>query len=268
MTERAPGRQRALGIHYTPASAADTLARLVLAGRDAAHPDRPLTVVDPACGAGSLLAAVARRHHGPVTLWGADVDAAAVAATGALAGSAAVHVQQADGLLAGRAEYPGLPQEGVDVVVANPPFLGQVRGVTVHDRQRAAALRDRFGPAAHRYCDPAALFLLAAVDLLRPGGRLGIIVPVSLLSSGDARRARDEVVARAHMVDLWLPDTPIFEAAVEVAVVVFERRGPSEVGEVPPLRRWVGPEAPPPPRAPAGTRPTGGARVSVAVGVA
>ena len=148
---------------------------------------RELRIVDPACGAGALLAAcgqVLQRRRSAASgrrntdaIAGFDIDPDAVGAAAAAVGSAAPNVAtewrtfphgpQAQGAAAGALEllarntFPRLPpgrQGGYDIVVMNPPFTrneirGEKFGTSTRDamRQRERALRDHL-----RTHDPAA----------------------------------------------------------------------------------------------------------------
>jgi type I restriction-modification system DNA methylase subunit len=71
-----------------------------------------------------------------------------------------------------------------DVVVGNPPFLNQLSRATSRRPQRFGG-----GP----YADAAAEFLALAMRLARPGGRVGLVLPQSLLSTRDAAAIRAAV---------------------------------------------------------------------------
>ena len=90
----------------------------------------------------------------------------------------------------------GRSSSGFDVVVGNPPFQGQLARDTVRSAADATQLTDRFGGAVTAYVDTAALFLLASVDLVRPGGRVALVQPQSTVASRDAGGVR-AALARA-----------------------------------------------------------------------
>ncbi|MBW3548258.1 MAG: N-6 DNA methylase [Actinobacteria bacterium] len=237
-----PGQRKATGAHYTPAEVTAAMVGWALEGAGAEHP----VVCDPAAGAGAFLLAAADalatrglsrgdivRHH----LVGAEVDPVAVAvAEAALAlwcgGEAVPRLLAADALHLGDGDWPARP----DVVVGNPPFLGQLGRATARPPAAAAAARARFGDAARGYADTAALFLVLASRLVRPGGTVALVLPRSFLATRDAGPARRAVLADASLEVLWLPSRPIFAAAVQVCVVVL-RRGGSRQGM---LRRYRG----------------------------
>lgn len=240
----APERRRG-GVHYTPGPLADLLVGLALdaLGR------RPEAVCDPACGAGSFLLsaadALAATGLAPTEvldrLAGADLDPDAVAAARrALAAWAEEHglpphesdrveLRVADTLL----DPPPGWTARFDLVVGNPPFLGQLSGVTARDARGRAAVRDRY-PEAGPYADSAALFLVAAVDLTAVDGVVMLLQPQSVLSSRDTRGVRDRLVATADLACLWASDERCFDADVEVCAPVLRVRSRHAADRPPP----------------------------------
>ena len=89
---------------------------------------------------------------------------------------------------AGRAAPTPSPRLGraarrVDVVVGNPPYLSQLAAATT----RGGSSRHGGGP----YADAAVEFLALAHRLARPdGGRIGLVLPQSILASRDAAPVR------------------------------------------------------------------------------
>lgn len=225
--------ERRQGAHYTPVDVADRIAELLLAVGNG-----PTTVVDPAAGGGALLLAAARRlvRLGASTalvardlLWAADIEPLAAAVTEAAitlwsGGTAPApgHVVVADTLIAGRGAWPDPPGRGFGAVVGNPPFQGQLGRGTVRSAARTAALRALFGAAAPAYVDTAALFLLVAIDLVGPGGRVAMVLPQSVVAARDAAGVREVVSARAALRELWAPPGSAFGARVHVCVPVLE----------------------------------------------
>jgi hypothetical protein len=138
------------------------------------------------------------------------------------------------------------PVGGFGVVVGNPPFLSQLALSTMRSPAAAEALRLRFGAAVGAYTDTAALFLLAALDLVAPGGRVCLIVPESFLSARDAEGVRRVIEAVGTVDGLWVADEPVFGASVDVCAPVLTRRlGPSSPHRAPQVRRALGPEVRP-----------------------
>lgn len=100
------------------------------------------------------------------------------------------------------------------VVLGNPPFLNQLGAATAYPRERAAALRRRFGAAVGGYADGAGAFLLLGLSLIREGGRVAMIQPLSFLAAADARALRDEIADRGALEACWVCPTQAFDAGV------------------------------------------------------
>lgn len=225
--------ERRRGAHYTPAALAADIAERALPSGTAPGP-----VVDPTCGGGSLLLAagdrlvalgVDRAVAARDLLWGADIDPLAVAVTevalvlwsGGVA-PARGHLVTGDALIGDRRLWTGSPPTGFAAVVGNPPFQGQLARDTVRARPKQAALQRRFGPVVTPYVDTAALFLLAALDLVGPAGRVVMVQPQSSAAARDAGPVREAIGRRARVVDLVVPPEQPFAAHVDVCLAVLE----------------------------------------------
>ncbi len=198
--ERAVATRRTrkqLGAWYTP-------PRLVNAIVEEAVFDGAVSVLDPACGDGRFL-----RAAGLPRQVGVDIDPE----------SSFIHD---DALTRDWGE------DLFDVVVGNPPFLNQLATTTTRGG------RSQFGGGP--YADAAAEFLALAMRLCRPGGRVGLVLPQSLLSTRDAAPIRDAVDSKAALRWMWWSDTQMFDAGVRVWAGVWEVGG--EQGTV---RRSFGP---------------------------
>ena len=254
----APSDRRAAGAHYTPPGLASRLVAWALEGWADPGPG-PLRVLDPAVGAGAFLLAAARHQHaggaspGAVLagLAGVDLDPGAVAAA-----EAALIAWARDEGWDGTGPGPTLavadgtdpapfgpdgPRPGqVDLVVGNPPFRGQLGRATARDRDVAARLRERWGDAAGGYVDDAALFLRIACAWPRPGGRVVLVQPESVLGARDADGVRRAVGEGADLVGLWVADEPAFAAVVDVCAPVLEVRAPGRPPTAGPVARAEG----------------------------
>jgi SAM-dependent methyltransferase len=113
---------------------------------------------------------------------------------------------------------------GFDVVIGNPPFLSQLQRETMFTGAYMRKVKDRFGDAARGYVDPAALFLLVGLDVLKAdGGRLCLIEPLSVLSTRGAAGVRQALLANATLAAVWFAEEPIFtDAAVEVWAPILQ----------------------------------------------
>ena len=193
---------------------------------DAGPSTGPVRVIDPACGDGRFLLAVDRalRSRGVrAELVGVDVDASAVAAASAALAACEATVVHEDA-------FGYEPSAPFDLVVGNPPFLSPLAARNAHLATTSAV--------GSPYADAAIQFLLLGWQrLLRPGGRLGFVLPESVLANRDATSARRAVAADGALCWLWWSPRPAFDAAVRTCAIVAER------GAAPrPVRRQHGPE--------------------------
>jgi hypothetical protein len=132
---------------------------------------------------------------------------------------------------------------GVDVVIGNPPFQSQLAAGTARATATQTSLRRRWGVEAGPYCDTAGWFLLAALELVAPDGRIVLVLPQSLLASADAAAVRERLSARATLTGFWTGGRGVFAADVRVcAPVLVVGTAPADVGRSDPVRWWTGPD--------------------------
>jgi SAM-dependent methyltransferase len=192
-------QRKLLGAWYTPPELVDAVVTEVRRGF------APRTVLDPACGDGRFLAPFV----GTARVTGIDIDP-----TTSWANGDSLSIDWGD--------------RQFDAVVGNPPFLNQLAAST------SRGGRSKFGGGP--YADSAAEFLALAVRLARPGGRVGLVLPLSMLSTRDVAVIRDDVSRRAALRWMWWSPTLMFDASVRVWAGVWEVGGTQ--GEV---RRAHGP---------------------------
>lgn len=176
-------------------------------------------VLDPACGAGSLLQR-AKAQGAQVRGIERDPRLARLAGLGL-----GVPVQCGDMFT-----EPPVP---VDVVVANPPFSVPIRDPAVLD--------------AHGWLDATALsdqlFASLLVRWVRPGGRAGVVMPASLLSNRSftaTRRVLEEGFVRTGLC--LLPEgvfRPFGGAAGRAVLLWMRRRDVSSLPFTDPPTSWA-----------------------------
>jgi type I restriction enzyme M protein len=185
------------GQFFTPKTGIDVLVSLV-------DPKIGEKFIDPACGAGGFLASVAQhlRSRGATAeqitanVFGIDKDAylTKLASTRlSLFTLCPTHVFCADSLSWRNAKDQPLEleAEGFDVVLTNPPFGKRIVSVSATS-QAGFELGYKWRPTQNGSFDktskllnsvpPQVLFVERCLGLLRPNGRLGIVVPESLIT--------------------------------------------------------------------------------------
>lgn len=220
-TERTARRadRRSTGAWYTPEHLVDMMVARTVSADWVARFDRPIRILDPACGDGRFLAAASRavRDAGgqPITT-GVDIDAAALEVARAHPELVSGDHHCDDAL--GRVWVP----DSFDLVIGNPPFLSQLATAT----SRGGASRYGGGP----YADAAAEFLALAVEVAAPGGRVALVLPQSILASRDADHVRAEVDRSTTLLWSWWSPERHFEAEVIVCALGVERLADATAG--------------------------------------
>ncbi|MGB3733664.1 MAG: N-6 DNA methylase [Ilumatobacter sp.] len=203
------------GAWFTPQHLVDAVVEAVVDDAFVAcRRDRPIQVLDPACGDGRFLTTVraaVERRGGSVRLVGVDVDASTIAAIDSTLG---IDTVCADALGGGWIDSVR-PDGGFDLVIGNPPYLSQMAAAT----SRGGSSGRGGGP----YMDAAAEFLALGSELVDAnGGRLAYVVPQSILSARDAGDVRRRIDDRSTMFwSAWTGERD-FDAQVVTCAVAFE----------------------------------------------
>ena len=206
--------RKGLGIFLTPEDVARMMVEVIA--------PRPADVIlDPACGSATFLLETARylasrRNGNRLTLYGAEKNPRMLLLADLNIGhrndlefkrvcaDSLRDLDQVDNPL-------GVVPGSIDVILTNPPF-----GVTV---TRDTGILDLFGPGDScierdtRGVPSEVLFVQLCLRLLRPGGKLGIILPRSVITNESLaaeRQAIDGLGCLTHLVDL---PTETFAAA-------------------------------------------------------
>lgn len=187
------------GQFFTPRHVVDLVTQMLA-------PTKRDVVVDPACGSGAFLS---RARALGANAFGCDVDVRAVRVARLLALAAKADpstVQRGDGLREAK-----LPL--ADVVATNPPFAGRApaNGFEVASIVRSPE-RD-------------VLFLERALDLLKPGGRLGIVLPYNKASGEAFAALRRWFIERARLLAVvGLPRETFLPHTSQRTFVLFAKK--------------------------------------------
>jgi type I restriction enzyme M protein len=232
------------GQFFTPVNAIRALVQMV-------EPTSKDSVLDPACGAGGFLLEAARHveeHDDALpALHGIDKDSYLVKL-------ARIHVALQFG------EHPsivcadslgpfddleatsGLGRGQLDVILTNPPFGAKIVAIAKDRRQefklarRWAKTNGHYEPTDTLAANPApqVLFLERCIDILRPGGRLGIVLPESTLSNASHRNMVEHMLGcMTPLAVVGMPEA-LFKTSgkggthTKVCLVVAEKRPPRD----------------------------------------
>ena len=218
------GSKGAKGQYFTPRHVVELCVRLL-------RPRRSESVCDPGCGSGGFLlhamrhvrqreglSDAAAREYCRNHIWGFDIDGRAVRVAKALmlvAGDGSANFVRMNSLLqpgmGGLFQLPGEDAEndgpltiedvcrgrrrrhvGFDVILTNPPFAGEVRERHILDGYAVSSGRKRV--------ERDILFIERCVRLLRPGGRLAIVLPHNKFAGPAFRHVRDWLLGETQVL--------------------------------------------------------------------
>ena len=227
-------KEREIALAKSVGATGAKVPRIKIAKHSSRAPRACPTILDPACGSGNLLiaaarelvragcskAAIARGMHG------VDIDPIAVSIARTrlahfLRLTPAASRQLSRQVRVGDALFEKNLQGAFDIVLGNPPFLNQLIGATVVDRRRAHKLVQRFDGAVRGYADMASAFLLLGAQALKPGGRMAMIEPISVLSAAHAHLVRERVSALAQLECIYFERQRWASASTHVAILSF-----------------------------------------------
>lgn len=247
--ERMPAARKVSGSYYTPSFLARYLTDRCLAHYfevgDSQSTELP-KVVDMSCGSGSFLTATADslirrlRERDPERNWGRElikngcitgIDNDSRAVTFARLSLWLRLAQEPDPLPLPRLEqaivhgdsltsttWAGLPKQ-YDIVLGNPPFIPSG---SVQSRQE---LCKRFKTAQGRF-DYSYLFVELAVDKLRAGGLLGLVIPNRTFRNRDAAPIRDILSAEMDILSIVdFGSSEVFAGTASYIATIIAQKG-------------------------------------------
>ena len=211
-----PAIRSGMGQYFTP----EAVVQLMV---DAVSPRGTDRVLDPFCGSARFLAACAARGAGrDGALCGIEKSdrMARIARAGlGLAGAPAITIRSGDALL-DFANYPDLAPASFDLVLTNPPFGSQLGGDAM------TALGDFELARGRKRLPLEVLGLERCVQFLKPGGRLAIVLPDSLLGNTSLRFVRSWLAAHARLlavVSLPLETFAPYGANIKTSVLFLRK---------------------------------------------
>lgn len=214
----------AKGQYFTPRHVVELCVQMLRPGKDE-------KVLDPACGSGGFLLHTVeyqKSRAGKVSstflekycsryLWGFDIDARAVHVAKALmvlAGDGSSNILRLNSLL--KPDMGGLfpiagsdgngsaltiedvcrsrlrRHKGFDLILTNPPFAGEIREQSVLDGYQLTLGKQR--------AERDIIFLERCVELLRPGGRMAIVLPHNKFAVQSLEYVRDWLLKNVRVL--------------------------------------------------------------------
>ena len=211
--EDSPQLRKARGAFFTPVLLCDYVVDWAVRSAD----DR---VLEPSCGDAEFLVAAARRlsrlgGSAEGALHGVEVheDSAAQA-------RARLQRNGNDAKILVRDFFDVTPTPTFDAVVGNPPYV-RYQDFTGSSRSRSRAAALRAGVALTGLASSWAAFTVHAAQFLKPGGRMGLVVPAELLSVNYAAEVRRFLMENFREVRLVLFTERVFPGVLEEVVLLL-----------------------------------------------
>ncbi|MBA7644805.1 hypothetical protein ES703_52552 [subsurface metagenome] len=219
------------GQFFTPHNAADLLVSIV-----APRPGEK--IIDPACGSGTFLSTAARvllkmgasPEDVTANIIGVDKDrylAGLASSRLAMATLIPAKVYCADSLALVGEEGEPFPLRNelgkFDIVLTNPPFGARIVSVSPSVQQSfELGYRWRFDSQTNRFTKsqelrssvpPQVLFVERCLSLVRPRGRIGMVVPESLISGSNYRYVVDYIRSQGRIRAVIGMPEPLFKTS-------------------------------------------------------
>lgn len=207
--------QKLAGSYYTPKPIADFLSKWV-------SEVAPKRVLEPSCGDGVFLSSLIDQSPTVEQLVAVDIDKVALAvvaeklASGGL-GAIGTSLIESDFLTYGFEALASGQQ--FDAVVGNPPFIRYQYLEKAYQHQTEKVFGE-LGLRFTKHTNAWVPFVMQALRLLRPGGRLGMVVPAELMHVLHANSLREYLLEECdHIAVVHLED--LFDETVLQGVVLL-----------------------------------------------
>jgi len=211
--------QKLRGGYYTPDDLAVFLCRWALE-------IGPSRVLEPSCGDGSFLRALGKAGADPhlsVLAMELNEDEAAKAAASATdAGLLNFRVHTGDFL--SWALQPSNKQEAsFDAVIGNPPFV-RYQYLPALFQERAEQVFRAHDLPFTKHTNAWVPFIIASMNMLRPGGRLAMVVPSELIHVMHAQSLRTYLGKECRRLVIIDPEQIWFEGTLQGAVLLLAEK--------------------------------------------
>ena len=215
--------QKLRGAYYTPLDLAAFVSRWVVEGG-------ARSVLEPSCGDGNFAVALDKVTNGrQVQMLGIEIEpqeAAKARRRARSLTSVSARILATDFLSWAISQFPKEP--AFDGVVGNPPFI-RYQYLSPEAQVHAADIFTYCNLKFTKHSNAWIPFIIASMELLRPGGRLGMVVPAELLHVIHAQALRTYLVSKCSRIMIFDPEELWFDGVLQGAVILLtEKRTQSQ----------------------------------------
>ncbi|WP_298469299.1 N-6 DNA methylase [uncultured Erythrobacter sp.] len=220
--------QKLRGGYYTPLDLASFIMRWV-------REINPSKVLEPSCGDGAFIQAMADvGGFQKASLTGFELDEVEARKSAARANQlnlsdATIRSEDFLGWAIDNLDRGG---ERFDAVVGNPPFV-RYQFLPPEFQTRAAAIFDDLGLKFTKHTNAWVPFILASLSILRPGGRLAMVVPAEIIHVTHAKSLRSYLGEQCRRLVIVDPEELWFDGTLQGAVILMaeKRASPQQSAE-------------------------------------
>ena len=211
--------QKLRGGYYTPLDLAIFLARWV-------QEISPKRVLEPSCGDGIFFTALAKvQGFKKASVVGFELDSAEAAKAHACAHEvgltgAKIH---SDDFLQWAIDHFGDGDARFDAIVGNPPFV-RYQYLPEPFQFRAEQIFEELKLPFTKHTNAWVPFLLASMVLLRPGGRLAMVVPSEIIHVTHAQSLRSYLGSECRRLVIVDPEELWFDGTLQGAVILLAEK--------------------------------------------
>lgn len=226
MEDQTPQKLR--GGYYTPVDLASFLSRWV----SDLSPDK---ILEPSCGDGAFFQAMADVggfQNASITGFELNDDEAGKATRRVKELNLRHADIRSEDFLGWAIENMANDGARFDAVVGNPPFV-RYQFLPPEFQTRAAKIFDELGLKFTKHTNAWVSFILASMSLLRPGGRLAMIVPAEIIHVTHAQSLRSYLGEECRRLVIIDPEELWFDGTLQGAVILMaeKRTSPCQKGE-------------------------------------
>lgn len=202
------------GGYYTPPPIANFLTRWVLF-------KSPKKILEPSCGDGSFTRSVFSLAKNKLHLTGIELDSVEInKAKKNITKNPKVDV---DFIKADFLEwYLSSSEKNIsfDAILGNPPYI-RYQYLEKKDQELSEKIFKKFGLPFTKHTNAWVPFIISSVNLLKGGGRLGMVIPAEILHVLHATSLRKFLLTHCKKILLIDPNELLFEDALQGTVLLM-----------------------------------------------
>lgn len=216
--------QKLRGGYYTPLDISVFVSRWVVAGSS------PKRILEPSCGDGAFIDALGQATKKKIDLLAFEIEDDELRKANSrfsfyknIKGT----IHNTDFLEWFCANSNAI--ESFDGVVGNPPFI-RYQYLAPNSQVLAEKIFEKYQLPFTKHTNAWVPFIIASLALLKPGGRLGMVIPSEILHVLHAQSLRDFIKATCSRAIIFDPEDIWFENTLQGAVILFaeKKKGSNE----------------------------------------